>query len=243
MQQHRQRHPDIQKLLAWLDADASGYLSGEVSGRAHLDGCADCRAELERLRATRAALRDLSALRPVRDGWPELCKRMGLAPPSAPAETDRRVSDSRPFGSHTREWLRPLAAMAASVLVVVGLVLGLNQDDALTTVPTISRYAPISESLVAGRVADGGQLASLVDDARYLERSLIAQQRTSRVMSLGQAGTVSALRDQLALVDSILNARGAELDSASRERLWRQRVQLMRSLISAQSRPAQWSEF
>lgn len=231
MQRDQRRHPDLQELLAWLDGDAPGQSSDTG---AHLESCARCRAEVDGLRETRAALRDMPALRPARDGWTDVQKAMGLA-----VQAEQPV---HPASMHA--WLRPAAAMAASVLLVVGLVLGLQDEPVVRPAPSqIAMQLPATAPIANRTTGMGGQLASLVAESRRLEQSLIAQQRTSRVMSLGQAGTVSALRDQIALVDNLLHARDAELDNAGRERLWRQRVRLMQGLIDAQARPAVWTEF
>lgn len=85
-----------------------GLEPGDAAAREHLEGCAECRAELERLHQRVARLKALPALRPARDRWPEVRAR---------AITERRSRRMR------RASLAGLAA-AASIALAVGLTPG-----------------------------------------------------------------------------------------------------------------------
>lgn len=81
------RHLTLEELARLVDEDPS---SRETL---HLDGCADCRAELGWMEAQRGALALLPALRPPSDSWTELRDRLaseGLLS-GVPVASPRRV--------------------------------------------------------------------------------------------------------------------------------------------------------
>jgi hypothetical protein len=59
-------HLTTDELLACREP---GLEPGVAQARAHLEGCAECRAELDRLDQVKAQLRALPTLRPARDHW------------------------------------------------------------------------------------------------------------------------------------------------------------------------------
>lgn len=67
------RHLSMTQLL---DAREPASDPGSVAIREHLAACADCRAELDRLHQRAARLRALPSLRPPRDRWPEVRRRV-----------------------------------------------------------------------------------------------------------------------------------------------------------------------
>lgn len=62
-------HLSIEQLLALREP---GTEPGTAALREHLDGCAECEAELRRLDQRVARLRALPGLRPARDQWPAI---------------------------------------------------------------------------------------------------------------------------------------------------------------------------
>jgi hypothetical protein len=63
-------------LDALLSLREPGLEPGDASARQHLEGCAVCRSELDRLHQRVARLKALPALRPSRDRWPETAARL-----------------------------------------------------------------------------------------------------------------------------------------------------------------------
>lgn len=61
-----------------LELDEPGLEPGTAQARAHLTTCAACRAEYERLRQRQARLRALPTLRPARDRWPVVARRLAV---------------------------------------------------------------------------------------------------------------------------------------------------------------------
>ena len=66
-------HLSMEALLSLREA---GVEPGEAAAREHLDRCAGCRAELERLHQRVARLKALPPLRPARDRWPQVAERV-----------------------------------------------------------------------------------------------------------------------------------------------------------------------
>jgi hypothetical protein len=66
-------HLSMETLLGLRE---SGVEPGEAAAREHLECCAGCRAELERLHQRVARLKALPALRPARDRWPRVAERV-----------------------------------------------------------------------------------------------------------------------------------------------------------------------
>ena len=93
-------HLSMEALLSLREA---GVEPGEAAAREHLDRCAGCRAELERLHQRVARLKALPPLRPARDRWPQVAERV---------RADRRQRRVRAGG------LIGLAAAASIALAV-----------------------------------------------------------------------------------------------------------------------------
>ncbi|HUR94465.1 MAG TPA: hypothetical protein VMY76_07765 [Gemmatimonadales bacterium] len=64
---------------AMLRLREAGLEPGDSAAREHLEACAGCRVELERLHQRVARIKALPALRPPRDRWPETAARVRTA--------------------------------------------------------------------------------------------------------------------------------------------------------------------
>ncbi len=62
-------HLTMDRLLAVMEPASE---PGHAAARAHLEGCAHCQSELDRLHQRTARLRALPALKPERDRWPDV---------------------------------------------------------------------------------------------------------------------------------------------------------------------------
>jgi hypothetical protein len=69
-------HLSMEVLLSLREA---GLEPGDTAASEHLESCAGCRAELERLHQRVARLKALPALRPTRDRWPQIAARVRAA--------------------------------------------------------------------------------------------------------------------------------------------------------------------
>ena len=66
-------HLTLETLVSLREA---GSEPGAAAAREHLDGCSECRAEMERLHQRVARLKALPALCPGRDQWPRVATRV-----------------------------------------------------------------------------------------------------------------------------------------------------------------------
>jgi hypothetical protein len=156
-------HLSIEVLVGLREA---GLEPGDAAAREHLDGCAPCRAELERLHQRVARLKALPALRPSRDRWPTVRDRL---------RAERTRSRARFAG------LAGLAA-AASVALALG-VSTLRQPEPGLTPAEIERAMVRSQALESAldridpesRVLDGrtaGIAQELEDRIARVDREL-----------------------------------------------------------------------
>lgn len=170
----------------------------------HLAACADCRAELARIRRVRDALAGLPQYAPPSGGF---------------AAAEARVATGRQDG-----WMRPSRlAMAASLLVVLAAALLSAGQDRVPVGPGRTLPASTAASL-DGLVAENARL-----------ESLLAQLPRTRATRVGTAYTVDTLEDRLAQVDDRITTVALEPHAPEvAERLWRERLVLMNSLVQVQ---------
>lgn len=198
-------HPDIESLLALRDDPAH-----DPAVAAHVEACAACRAELARLRALRDGLR---ALPPVPPG-PELWARVIAA-----VEPPVRVVARR---SRVRLMVAGIAASAAFGASVALMVLQGAPGSA-----TAPDATPVALASAEPSVGD------LKLRSQRLEAVLAALESQPRVTTARSAGTIAELEDGIALVDFQLGqVEPDQRDSALQRALWKQRVELMESLVT-----------
>jgi hypothetical protein len=110
------------KLADVLFEMEDGNAEGNLELRAHLEGCADCREQLRELRATMALLDTWEAPEPnpyfLTRLYARLDEERAAAPASWPARVLAGLRARLVYGS--RLTLRPVAAMAMTVIVLAG---------------------------------------------------------------------------------------------------------------------------
>jgi hypothetical protein len=198
-------HPTLEELLDIRDGE------GSADAMAHVESCALCTAEVDRLRDVALALRALPDLEPARDRWPEV---RGIL------EAEQRAWIPRAVGG-------TVLALAASLLIVMIL-------------PRDTRpQAPQPSSAAAASITDE-EIAELVNESQQLERLLRRGRPEGQVMDAWRASTVADLEDRIALIDSQLaDDRYVRGSPEMRGRLWRTRVGLMNQLVRTRAvRPA-----
>ncbi len=97
------QHLSMELLLAVRDGERSE--PAQAAAHAHLASCAQCRAELDRLHQRTALLRALPEMKPARNGFPAI---------------QRRLADDRRHRWQRRFAVAGLAAAASLALAVVG---------------------------------------------------------------------------------------------------------------------------
>ncbi len=199
-------HASIEQLLRLRDGEDVG---GPVG--AHVRECTRCHLELTHVTTVTAALRDLPAHSAPPDGWNAIKARW------SGAATSQVAPPSRPG------WLLP-AASAAVVLVAVLLTFGDgDRSDRTGEVDTRETgISPVDESR-----------RQLVAESQRLESLLAALPAEPRLTRAHTALTVADLEDRIQWVDYRLNlASEAGLGRDQAARLWRERVDLLNSLVA-----------
>lgn len=208
-------HASFDQLLKLRDEETA---QGAVAD--HVRDCTACRAELEQLRSMTRGLRSLPPRWTPPDRWE--------------AVRDARANPARQAPARARPgWWLPAASAAAVVLAVV-LTLDREPRDLPAqpaTAQIISRDDPRSdaESAATRRIDQ----RALIDESRRLEELLDTLPREPRITRVGTALTVADLEDRIEWVDYRLTV-GAEdgLDREQAQRLWRERVDLLNSLVA-----------
>lgn len=162
------------------------------------------------------ALRALPQGTPPRGAWQAIRRR---AAAEGLIERPRRGRLRRDL-----EWLAGGALAATVVFTLLDLsVFG----------PGTGEVAPpADESRFAATPAENSaSLGSLMERSRMLERALREAPETPRVMRASTAGTIATLEDRIAMIDQQLSYPERPLSEEEVRILWRERVQLMDSLV------------
>ncbi len=227
-------HPSTEDLLSVRDGEPLDARTSELIAVAprHLN-------EVERLRRTQDALRNLPELEPPAGAWERI----------AAAEHDTRYRSAR--------WLRRAAgagvatAVAAAAIVYVAVprdrppAAAASATTPMTPAPVV-RLPAFDGSAAGGlgaRVVPASYTALVAESAR-LERLLgeISYQRP--LMSGATASTIAGLEDRIGVIDEQLTYSTARrLPEPQREALWGERVELMNALVHVRYAQAQPTGF
>lgn len=201
-------HATTEQLLSLRDGEP--VVAGVQS---HLGDCDRCRRELARLSRVRDALRRLPPVGPPGDLW----------------QTVAIHSLERPTGPRF-PWPHGIAIAASFVFALV-VVARFGQDRD----PAADAGAPAASVAEVVPGPTGLSLGELQRRSRGLEALRRAMPPRPEVVRAGTAGTIADLEDRIAWVDLRLNAaRDLGLSPAQREALWRERVNLMQSLVQVE---------
>ena len=176
-----------------------------ATSRAHVQECADCAAELARLADLRTRLQALPPA-PEQDdaGWAAVQARLRAA--AAPRPPATRVA--------------PFAAVASVAALAVFASLRWFE----TPAPATRNPAPLI-------VLEAESLDELQARSQALEELLAALPQRPAVERAGTSVPIESLEAQVQWVDHQLTLAGAEGRAQEAERLWRERVELMNSLV------------
>lgn len=185
--------------------ELSEVAAGRCPSSAHVAACPQCLAELARVRAVRTALGGLSATIAPAGAWAGALARAAARRQASPA----RAATPAPL------------AMAASLVAM--LAAGILLAQAPSDSPPAEQPVPLAQP-IDGLVAENTRLEAMLDG--------MPQSRTAR---LGTAYTVAAIEDRLALLDDRITVVSLEPHAPeAEEALWRERVNLMNSLVQVQ---------
>jgi hypothetical protein len=190
-----------------------------------------------RLRADPETARLLQHLAARRDALRAL-------PPVLPgADVDARVLAAMRTAAGARNGRRPgrivaaVAGLAAAVLVAIALRPSpVSGPELAVGAQGADRAAPArAESPAADDFqteASAPDYLALIEESARLERALSQLPAQRRVMTVGTAGTIAGLEDQIALIDAQLTvAAGSGAQPEFRAALWRERVDVMSALV------------
>lgn len=178
--------------------------SPEAEG--HLRSCPACAARLAELEAVREALRSLPALEPPRDLWPSLRKRL---------------PEERP-----RPALKALWAAAAAAVLFGTVWLGLRGFR------LSAPEAPRETAAESHAEPSADEISGLMAESRRLEAILKRLEAGNPVLKGRTASAIAEVQDRIALVDlQISLLQGSNKDRTLLARLWKERVDLLGSLV------------
>lgn len=188
-------HPSDEELIALRDGEATPEV--EI----HAASCPECSAELDRLRRTTQALRDLPPLRPPSDAWPAL--KGQIQEPSLP--------------------LRAGAVWAALLLVLLSASFLILRREAS---PPEDPVKAMEQQAVKEKIGPLKAQSKTLEGAlsAYRNRSQVLSGRTAGTIAYLEDGL--AIVD---LQLSLLQAQDTEPDKLYR--LWQERVKLLSALV------------
>jgi len=171
-----------------------------------------------------AALRRMPQRQPPRGTWQEIrrqAEREGLVKPPRRRRLRRDL-----------EWLAVGAVAATVVIALLDLPLS-------GTAPGGDPAPARATGFAATPAENDASLGSLMARSRLLEEALRAAPEKRRVMRASTASTIVTLEDRIAMIDQQLSFPERPLTEAEAKALWRERVQLMDSLVQLRHAQAQ----
>jgi len=197
-------HARIDHLLSLRDGEPV-----DLAVRSHVESCSECARTKAALETMRRRLAALPAVDAPTDGWARLQARIDAIPRTA---TPRR-----------RGGVAAIAASCAMLGVLAGVLLR-------ETGPGMPALVAAPEAVVPPPSVDS--IEELRDRSRVLEEVLAAMPARPAVERAGTAVPIDTLQAQVQWVDHQLSVSGAaHAPPDLRERLWRERVEIMNTLV------------
>ena len=198
-------HARIDHLLSLRDGEPV-----DVAVRAHVESCGECAQAQARLENLRRRLNALPAAPSTRtDGWERLRARLSLANQSS--------------SPHRWSTAVPIAASLVVLVLLAGVLLrsGGSEPPGFVAAPDAASVMP-----------DRNSIEELRRKSRVLEEVLAALPARPAVERAGTAMPIDTLQAQVQWVDHQLSVSGATDEApAVTERLWRERVEIMNTLV------------
>jgi len=186
---------------------------------AHVRSCSQCGEELRLLEQRTNALRRLPTTASAPDRWQSIQRAL-----------TQYSSETAPVRARPAWWL---AASSAAVVVVAVLVT--VQPDNIDVSEQAAGNLPMTDSADATDSANllGAPRVGLIEESQRLELLLAEFPESPRVTRASTALTVADLEDRIQWVDYRLNmVHEAGLDPDQSQPLWRERVDLLNSLVA-----------
>lgn len=196
-------HARIEHLLGLRDGEP---IAAEVS--AHIKQCPICTGELQRLSAIRQEMQALPQFEPPAMAW----ERISATIPE------------RDYGWRFRKVGLAAAAAAVVTLTVVTLLTGHFDRISGAATELATAEAPIPQVIP--------HVNELVAQSQQLEQMLQKLPERPRIERVSTAATIDTIEQRIQWLDfQLSNAPEADLNEEQSRQLWRERVELMDSLV------------
>lgn len=197
-------HPRIEHLLSLRDGEP---VAADV--RDHVAHCRSCAVALQDAARLREQLRNLPMAPAAPGGWHAVQRRLA----ARTSTSARRASVAR--------------IAAAASIAVIAIALSWRAVDDFTTP---SARATLQPPLAAEEALTMDRIVQLQTQSLALEEMLAALGDAPAVERAGTAVPIDALEAQVQWIDHQLSTPAA-LEAGAAEQLWRERVDLMDSLV------------
>ncbi len=197
-------HARVEQLLNLRDGEPA-----DAGVRAHVEACPQCAESLAGLAHMRQRVAQLPPLDGGPGGWESVQERIA----------------SRAAGDRRRAWASR-AALAASIVAIAAALSWRLNDASMGPAPE-----RVATALDAERALAADRMEQLRLQSQALEDLLADLPASPVVERAGTALPIDTLEAQVQWVDHELFLRGEDLEPGVAERLWRERVAAMNSLV------------
>lgn len=198
-------HASIDHLLSLRDGQPV-----DAATVAHVDQCARCLAELRKLRETQVKLQSLPQL-DAPSSFQEIQRAM-----ARPANAPRRIVSAR------------LVAALAFVTLTAIFFVALRDG---TRTP-VAEHKPVEQQTPAIDIIETARVPELVARSQQLEDLLQKLPDRPRIERVSTAAMIDTIEDRIQWLDfQLSDAPDSGLNEEQTRRLWRERVELMDSLV------------
>jgi hypothetical protein len=200
-------HASIDHLLSLRDGQPV-----DAATAAHVEQCQRCASELNNLRETRARLQSLPQL-DAPSSFQEIQRAM-----TRPVTAPRRIVSARLVAG--------LAFLTLTTIFFVAL-----RDE--TTPPLAERRtAPAEDQAQPQDPVENARVPELVAQSQHLEGLLQRLPERPRIERVSTAAMIDTIEDRIQWLDfQLSDASDSGLNEEQTRRLWRERVELMDSLV------------
>jgi hypothetical protein len=200
-------HASIDHLLSLRDGQPV-----DAATAAHVEQCARCSAELRKLRETQVKLQSLPQL-DAPSSFQEIQRAM-----ARPAAAPRRILSARLIAG--------LAFATLTAIFFVALRDGTRPEAARQQPEQVEQQTPSSDVIETARVPE------LVARSQQLEGLLQKLPDRPRIERVSTAAMIDTIEERIQWLDfQLSDARDSGLNEEQTRRLWRERVELMDSLV------------
>jgi hypothetical protein len=196
-------HATVHQLLSLRDGEPV-----DADAARHVEHCAICTSELARVGRVQQRMQSLASIEPPAQAWNQIAARMQVA--------------ESPQGSRM-----PWAFAAAAAVAVVSGILFRQFNVPVEAVPSV-QLAPESEQ----QTPTVASLDQLVAQSQELDQMLQYLPERPAVERVALAATIDTIEQRVQWLDQQLSyAPDTGLNEAQATELWRERVDLMDSLV------------